>query len=186
MAKRQSALASVYHRGVSGRPGEPGVRLKELTDLNLAQVGAWPDTLETTGRQVAQAIGANEAPGPGHAISTERGTVLRVEALKWWLLDTGAPSLDLDTGVTLDLSHSRTRILISGPEAAVCLNRLLPLDLHPDRFVINQVASGGIHHVGVTLWRSDAGYELFIPRGFAESLWELLVETAEQFGLEIV
>ncbi len=186
MAKRQSALASVYHRGVSGRPGEPGVRLKELPDLNLAQVGAWPDTLETTGRQVAQAIGANEAPGPGHAISTERGTVLRVEALKWWLLDTGAPSLDLDTGVTLDLSHSRTRILISGPEAAVCLNRLLPLDLHPDRFVINQVASGGIHHVGVTLWRSDAGYELFIPRGFAESLWELLVETAEQFGLEIV
>jgi sarcosine oxidase gamma subunit len=40
--------------------------------------------------------------------------------------------------------------------------------------------------VGVTLRRSDAGYELFIPRGFAVSLWELLVETAEQFGLEIV
>ncbi|HAF74482.1 MAG TPA: sarcosine oxidase subunit gamma, partial [Gammaproteobacteria bacterium] len=50
----------------------------------------------------------------------------------------------------------------------------------------NQVASAGIHHVGVTLRRSDAGYELFIPRGFAVSLWELLVETAEQFGLEIV
>ena len=186
MAKRQSALASVYHRGVYGRPGEPGVRLEELPDLNLVQVGAWPDTLEITGRQVAQAIGADKAPGPGHAVSTERGMALRVEALKWWLLDTGTLSLDSDTGVTLDLSHSRTRILISGPEAAVCLNRLLPLDLRPNRFAVNQVASGGIHHVGVTLWRSDAGYELFIPRGFAESLWELLVETAEQFGLEIV
>ena len=186
MAERQSALASIYHRGVSGRPGEPGVRLEELPDLNLVQVGAWPDTLETTGRQVAQAIASDTVPGPGHGISTEQGTALRVEALKWWLLDTGAPSLDSDTGVTLDLSHSRTRILISGPEAAVCLNRLLPLDLRPDRFAVNQVASGGIHHVGVTLWRSDAGYELFIPRGFAESLWELLVETAEQFGLDIV
>ncbi len=68
----------------------------------------------------------------------------------------------------------------------MCLNRLLPLDLRPDRFGVNQIASAGIHHVGVTLRRSDAGYELFIPRGFAVSLWELLVETAEQFGLEIV
>ena len=56
--------------------------------------------------------------------------------------------------------------------------------IHPS--FVDQVASGGIHHVGVTLWRSKTGYELFLPRGFAESLWELLIETAEQFGLEIV
>ena len=186
MAKRQSALASVYHRGVYGRPGEPGVRLEELPDLNLVQAGAWPDTLEITGRQVAQAIGADKAPGPGHAVSTEQGTALRVEALKWWLLDCGLPTLDSETNVSLDLSHSRTRILVSGPEASVCLNRLLPLDLRPDRFGVDKVANAGIHHVGVTLWHSDAGYELFIPRGFAVSLWELLVETSEQFGLEIV
>ena len=76
--------------------------------------------------------------------------------------------------------------MISGPEASVCLNRLLPIDLREDRFVVNQVASGGIHHVGVTLWRNESGYELFIPRGFAQSLWEILIETAEQFGLEII
>ena len=186
MAKRQSALASVYHRGIYGQPGEPGVRLQEITDLNLVQIAAWPDMLESAAKGVAQAIGADRAPGPGYAVSTERGTALRVEALKWWLLDCGMPPLDATTAVSLDLSHSRTRISVSGPEASVCLNRLLPLDLRPDRFGINQVASAGIHHVGVTLRRSDAGYELFIPRGFAVSLWELLVETAEQFGLEIV
>ena len=186
MAKRQSALASVYHRGIYGQPGEPGVRLQEITDLNLVQIAAWPDMLESAAKGVAPAIGPDRAPGPGYAVSTERGTALRVEALKWWLLDCGIPPLDAETGVTLDLSHSRTRILVSGPEASVCLNRLLPLDLRPDRFEVNQVASAGIHHVGVTLRRSDAGYELFIPRGFAVSLWELLVETAEQFGLEIV
>jgi len=186
MAKRHSALAAKYHRGLHGRPGEPGIRLQELSDLKLYQVSAWPDTLGTVGKTVAQAIGSAQAPQPGQGLLGETGSALRVEALKWWLLDADALPLDTETGVTLDISHSRTRILISGPEASLCLNRLLPIDLRQDRFVVNQVASGGIHHVGVTLWRSEAGYQLFIPRGFAESLWEILVETAEQFGLEIV
>ena len=47
------------------------------------------------------------------------------------------------------------------------------------------VASSSTHHVGVTLWRSADGYELFMPRGFALSLWEGLVESAQQFGVEI-
>ena len=186
MAKRQSALAANYHRGLHGRPGEPGVRLQEVPDLNLYQMSAWPETLEAVGTTVAQAIGSSQAPRPGEVICGEKGSALRVEALKWWLLDVEPSPLDAETGVTLDISHSRTRILVSGPEASACLNRLLPTDLRQDRFVVNQVASGGIHHVGITLWRSEAGYELFIPRGFAESLWELLIETAEQFGLEIV
>mgnify|MGYP005643036189 CR=1 FL=1 len=121
-----------------------------------------------------------------YAEAQDRTGALRVEALKWWLLGVEPSPLDAETGVTLDISHSRTRVLVSGPEAPACLNRLLPIDLRQDRFVVNQVASGGIHHVGVTLWRSKTGYELFLPRGFAESLWELLIETAEQFGLEIV
>jgi sarcosine oxidase gamma subunit len=48
------------------------------------------------------------------------------------------------------------------------------------------VAATAFHHVGVTLWRSEAGYELFLPRGFALSLWELLYESAQQFGVEVV
>ncbi len=50
---------------------------------------------------------------------------------------------------------------------------------------MNSVASSVIHHVGVTVWRSSEGYEMFIPRGFALTLWETFVEVAEQFGLEV-
>ena len=64
MAKRQSALASVYHRGIYGQPGEPGVRLQEIADLNLVQIAAWPDILDSAAKGVAQAIGADRAPGP--------------------------------------------------------------------------------------------------------------------------
>ncbi|MBT5980063.1 MAG: hypothetical protein HOG65_02320 [Acidiferrobacteraceae bacterium] len=93
--------------------------------------------------------------------------------------------MSADSGATLDLSHSRTHIRISGPEASTCLNRFIPIDLRESHFTDGQVASSGFHHVGVTLWRSPTGLDLFVPRGFALSLWEMLLETAEQFGLDI-
>ena len=51
---------------------------------------------------------------------------------------------------------------------------------------MHSVASTAFHHVGVTLWRSVEGYELFLPRGFAVSLWQGLLESAEQFGVEVI
>ena len=86
----------------------------------------------------------------------------------------------------LDISHSRTQVRINGPQAESFLNRHLSLDLREQSFPVGSVASSVIHHVGVTLWRSEQGYELFIPRGFALSLWQGLVESATQFGLEVV
>lgn len=185
MANRHSALTPHYPRGLHGRPGEPGVQLQEITGLNLRQVAAWPETVQSVGATLASAIGIAKAPGPGLAMSGTQATALRVEPLKWWLLDGSALSLDPEVGTSLDLSHSRTRVLVTGPDAGLCLSRLLPIDLREKSFSIGHVASSGVHHVGVTLWRSHRGYELFIPRGFALSIWELLLETAEQFGSEV-
>ena len=97
-----------------------------------------------------------------------------------------APQLDPETGCSLDLSHSRTHVRISGPQAAEFLNRHLSLDLREKSFPVGSVASSAIHHVGVSLWRSKEGYELFIPRGFALTLWEGFIESAGQFGLAVV
>jgi len=66
------------------------------------------------------------------------------------------------------------------------LNRNLPLDLRPSSFPVGSVASTVFHYVGVTLWHSDEGFELFLPRSFAVSLWELLQKNAAQFGFEVV
>ena len=59
------------------------------------------------------------------------------------------------------------------------------IDLRENSFPLNSVASTAFHHCSVTLWRSVEGYELFLPRAFALSLWEILVESASQFGYEI-
>ncbi len=185
---RASALAGYYDVGkfgALGADGEPGVVLQEIPGLVLHQVAAWPDTVDAVEKWVEDAVGVDQAPAPRWSVSSDTGSALRVEPLKWWLSGIQAPELDAEQGTTLDISHSRTRLRITGPDAPEFLNRFLPLDLREASFPVGSVASSAIHHVGVTLWRSSAGYEILIPRGFALYLWQGFVEVAEQFGVEV-
>ena len=124
-------------------------------------------------------------PGFSKATGTESVAMLRVEPLKFWLYGAVANEQSASDAVVLDLSHSRTHLRLSGPMATTVLNSFLPLDLRESAMPVNTVASSAMHHVGVTLWRSPVGYELFVPRGFAVSIWELLYETSLQYGLTV-
>ena len=91
-----------------------------------------------------------------------------------------------NVGTSLELSHAFTSITIEGEKSDVLLNRHLPLDLRLDNFPINSSASSAIHHVSVKLFRIyNKEFRLLIPRGFALSIWEILLESASQFGYEI-
>ena len=112
-------------------------------------------------------------------------SLLRIEPLKWWIVNQKISDLSIDDGTFLDLSHSRTLIRISGQDAATLLNRHLPIDLRELSFPVNSVANTVLHHAGVTLWKSNHGFELFLPRAYALSLWEVLLESSAQFGYEV-
>ena len=89
-------------------------------------------------------------------------------------------------GTSLELSHAFTSIIINGEKSEILLNRHLPLDLRLDNFPINSSASSAIHHVSVKLFRHNNNeFKLFIRRGIALSIWEILLESASQFGYEI-
>ena len=108
MAKRQSALAANYHRGLHGRPGEPGVRLQEVPDLNLYQMSAWPETLGTVGTTVAQAIGSSKT------WYWRPGNTFRGAGCGSWLNEILAPTLStlsdrLTRGVAQALTTERGR-----------------------------------------------------------------------------
>ena len=186
MVDRVSALAAGYKPGKFGAPGDTGVILQDMQNLVLHQVGTWAESIDEVGAIIAKQVGTQSAPGPCSSATGSTGSLLRIEPLKWWLFGAQASELDAEKGVVLDLSHSRTHIRVSGNDAVTFLNRHLPLDLRESSFPEGSVASSAIHHVGVTLWRSAEGYELFIPRGFALALWEGFVESAEQFGLEVI
>ena len=185
MVERLSALRDNYKIGIFGKKEKAGIVMSEIKDLILYQVAAWPKTLDKVGTEIAQSLGLNKYPGPNRAIEGNQLSLLRIEPLKWWIVGSGVPTLSSNEGTTLDLSHSYTHLEISGPSDTLFLNRHLPLDLRDKYFPVNSVASSAIHHVSVKLWRSDSGYHLFIPRGFALSLWEIFLETANQFGYEI-
>jgi len=188
MVERISALAGHNqpgHQGHYDETGKIGVILREPSNLVLHQVAAWRDSIDEVGKALAKLIGADAAAGPCSAVTGSKGSMLRIEPMKWWLVGIEAPGFKADKAVTLDLSHSRTRVCVSGDDAAEFLNRHFPLDLREASFPPGSVASSATHHVGVTLWRSADGYELLIPRGFALSLWEGFVESAQQFGVEI-
>lgn len=189
MADRISALVEQYVPGKSGLLDDgdtAGIILEEIRPITLYQLAAWPQSIDAVGKMVENTVGCDQVPEPCKAQCGQHGSALRVEPLKWWLYGVSAPEIDAEQGSMLDISHSRTQLRISGPQAVPFLNRHLSLDLREKSFPVGSVASSVIHHVGVTLWHSKQGYELFIPRGFAVSLWQGLVESATQFGLEVV
>lgn len=179
---RESALQGHMHSGQYGIAGA-GVVIGEVRDLTLWQLAAWPDTIESVAAKAAQDIGLAAPPGFSQATGDSKKAMLRIEPLKYWLFGVEASSESSEQSVVLDLSHSRTHLRLSGDDASSVLNSFLPLDLREQSFPVNWVASSAMHHVGVTLWRSEKGYELFVPRGFAVSIWELLYETSLQYGL---
>ena len=180
---RVSALAAHYAPVANSNAG---ITLTEIPDLILWQLAAWPDTLASLSKHVATKQGITAVPGFGQSQSNGDVSMLRIEPLKFWLVGASPDDCDPQQGAVLDLSHSRTHVRLSGDKATAVLNSYLPLDLREASFPVGSVASTAFHHVGVTLWRSPQGYDLFIPRGFAVSLWELLVEASEQYGLAIV
>ena len=186
MDKSLSALSGMK---TPEAPSGAAITLEDVFPFSLHQIAAWPDTVAKAGAVAAKQAGCASAPDPGHAMIGSASALLRVEPLKWWLIspdsDVAPPKIADTQGAALDLSHSRTWIRVSGDKSETLLNHFLPLDLRDGAFPPGSVASTAFHHVGITLWREEAGYSLLVPRSFAVSLWELLVETATQYGIAV-
>ena len=194
MTERLSGLAETYAPGVFGRSaaGDPGVRLREIQALRIFQIAAWPETAAETGSWLAELGGAGEAPGPGRSVAWSGGLLLRVEPLKWWVVDAepgAALEPGIERGVALDLSHSRTVIRVEGRDATELLNRYLAVDLSDGRFPDGALAMGRLDHLAGMVVRRDrgkeCGYEIYVQRSFGVSFWLELSDTATQFGVQI-
>ena len=184
MANRLSAITNTNQKILNDQ-GTCDVKIIENKNLLLYQVGVWPDTLVSVGEQISKKLNLEMYPQPCKAFQSKDVAMLRTEPLKWWVVGSKVETFSTDNACVLDISHSRTHLKISGSKKETLLNRFLPIDLREESFPINSVASTTFHHVSVTLWRSKNHHEIFIPRAFAMSLWEMLLESAAQFGYEI-
>ena len=186
MANRTSALDKHYKVGSIKVDEKTTLTLQEIRELNIMQVAAWPSTIENMELKLANIINSINSPSFNQVISNNNTHILRIEPLKWWIIGGKNIQISSEEGVTNDLSHAFTSIEIKGENSQHLLNRHLPLDLRQKSFPVNSIASSAIHHVSIKIWRLDKGYRLFVPRGFALSIWEILLETSSQFGYEIL
>ena len=186
MVNRVSALITNYKIGSIKVNEKIKLTFNEVKDLSIKQIAAWPESLEIVDSKISKMINLKKAPGFKQTLSFNDIHILRMEPLKWWVI--GGRDIDISSNeeAIVDLSHAFTSIEIKGDVTTNFLNRHLPLDFRDQSFPVNSIASSAIHHVSVKIWRIDQGYRLFIPRGFALSIWEILLETASQFGYEIV
>lgn len=185
MDKRFSALEANYLLTKNFSTGEAQLIFKQIKDIEILQVAAWPDTLEQVGKKLSNHMNFSKIPMPNKVISREVSAMMRIEPLKWWILNSDIPILSTEEATTLDLSDSFTCLEIQGEKSVIFLNKFLPLDLRENSFSLDCFASSIIHHVSIKLRRTKNSYQLFIPRGFALSLWEIFLESASQFNYEV-
>ena len=186
MLKRYSALESNYFPGSYALNNKISIKLKECINLNLKQIACWPNTLFETENFFKNQLHLNNLPQFNQGEIHKDYSIWRMEPFKWWLLEKDLKFPD-EFGTSLDMSHAFTNISLSGDCVSLFLNRHLPLDLREDNFPVASSASSAIHHVNIKLLRiSKDNYFLLIPRGFALSIWEILLETAKQFGYKIL
>ena len=186
MLNRNSAIIEKYNIGKYPLEDKTEIILFENRNLIIQQIAVWPDEIPNVEKFFFDQLGVHKNIDFNRGKILNNNSLWRMEPSKWLLLGSTI-NLPENLGTSLELSHAFTSITIKGEKSDILLNRHLPLDLRLDNFSIHSSASSAIHHVSVKLFRlSEKEFRLFIPRGFALSIWEILLETASQFGYEII
>ena len=185
MLNRNSAIKENYKIGKYPFEDKIEIVFSENHNLIIQQIAVWPDEISNVEKLFSDELGVNQNIDFNRGEIFKNNSLWRMEPSKWWLIGSTI-NLPENIGTSLDLSHAFTSIMIEGEKSQNLLSRHLPLDLRLDNTPINSSASSAIHHVSVKLFRiTKKEFRLFIPRGFALSIWEILLESASQFGYEI-
>lgn len=182
--KRINALDSYFtNRPETEVSSEIDFRL--IKDTKITQIAIWPETTSEFENFINTQKTKGNFMNPGTVCQIENARFVRVEPLKWWLLNDENDvfqSLSEDIVMRLDLSHSFVQLKISGKNARSVLSHHIPVDMRDTPFPINKLVTTSLHHVGIKLWRAQNCWYIFMPRSFSESLWQLICKTAEGYG----
>jgi methylglutamate dehydrogenase subunit D len=189
-----SALAEPLKAG--GRDGARGgrrLRLTEVRGWHLAQLAVFPDHHGEFEERVRACSGALLPVELYRGASYGDSHLVRIAQHQYWWIAAGSASmarlareLPASAGTVTMLSAGRVRIRIMGPAARDVLAKGISLDLHPAAFPVGRSAQTGLHHTGVFLERvGDDCYEIYVPRTYAASIWEWLIDAAWPFGYDV-
>ncbi len=195
MFERHSVLADALklpsRDGVGARRR---LRIGESRGWALVQVAGF-DTTRNELQTALRSVLVGDLPARiGDVVHVGGRQSLKTGAEQFWILskdnDNLLPSLERaippQIGAITSLSHSRTCIFVAGAAARELLAKGVPLDFHPDHFLVDQFALTGLHHSPVLIHRrAEDIYDIYALRTYALSVWEWILDAALSFGYEI-
>ncbi len=196
MLERRSALAAVLDPAVAV-VADPDARnrLGEIRGCALVQVAGFPVSRTAIATAVAGVTGAPCPDRIGMVVRTGPYKVLRTGAEQLWIACKGVTDLDSRlsaaipsaAGCVTPLSSARTRIYLDGPNARDILAKGIAIDLAPVEFAVDQFVLTGLDHTPILLFRAaEDRYEIWVMRTFARTVWDWLIDAAQEFGVAIV
>ena len=96
-------------------------------------------------------------------------------------------ALDGQHAAVTDVSHGRTVLTLSGPDARAVLAKGCPLDFHPRAFPAGRCAQSRLAkcQVLIHLVTAEPEFEIYVARSFAEYAWSWLEDAGREFGVRI-
>jgi len=93
-----------------------------------------------------------------------------------------------DRAAVADQSDAYSILRLTGPKVRETLAKLVPIDVHPRNFQVNDVAQTVCGYMSVTLWRledsmrGEPTFEIWVGRSLAGSLQEVIRHSAAGLG----
>lgn len=183
MDEYQSGLESLFARAVEGGvkdSGSPDVILSEKRHVTITQVSFFSSE-QAKMTKFLSSLGLANLPSYSQLKSAKSVSVARVEMEKLWLIGT-LPKTEIDASFyPLDLSSARNIIRLSGNRADDVMARLCAVDFRDNT---RNFFATSIHHVAVHVHKSKDAYEIYIPRSFAESIAEYILDISKQYHVQ--
>lgn len=189
-----SALEGIAAPGRYGRAtGPPGVTAREVVGCGLASIIARPDRTEPLAAVVGSVFGV-VLPSRAKRVEGQSLSLIWAGSNQWLALALVAPPRGMEAlleplaehASIVDQTHARLILRLAGPRVRDALAKGLPIDLHPRAFAPGDTALTVLSTVNVQIWQLGTAptYDLSVARGFAGSIWNWLVASASEFGLE--
>jgi len=201
MAERYQRRSALAHLGIEARAfaasGERGVTLREAPMRGLLVLRG-DGSGKAFRSAVAAVLGIEPGVEPLTAVRRRDLTILWLGPDEWLVVTpdrrrerierTLRDALDGQHAAVTDVSHGRTVLVLSGPDAPAMLAKGCSLDLHPRGFGPGRCAQSRLARCQALIHQTtDAPeFEVHVQRSFAEYAWTWLEDAGQEFGLRIV
>jgi len=178
---QRPALAGAKSGSFGSTAVDGGIVLEALPEGHVLQILASGGTGDLSAIVVSVSDGsahAVRAVGPGQWFVVGDAAFAHSDIADKQALLSGPASI-------ADQSHGRVRIGISGAAVEAVLAKGTAVDLYLSQFPVGRSAMTLIGHISALITRTgDTRFEILVLRGFAESLWDELIEMGLEFGVD--